>query len=115
MKESVRMKDIQIALAELGYRLFRNNVGTLQNLRGEYVTYGLCEGSSDLVGWVSIEVTPEMLGKKIAVFVACEVKQPGKKPTDKQAAFLSAIRSAGGIAVVATSVEEAIDAVQRQR
>lgn len=109
------MKRIQIALSECGFRLFRNNVGTLQNLRGEHVSYGLCKGSSDLIGWKSIEVTPEMVGRKTAVFVACEVKQPGKFPTVEQQRFIAAIREAGGIGVVATSVEEALDAVQRQR
>lgn len=109
------MRRIQIALADIGYRLFRNNVGALQNKNGQYVTYGLCAGSSDLVGWVAVDVTPEMVGRKLAVFVACEVKRPGQKPTVEQQNFITALRSAGGIAVVATSVEEAVDAIQRQR
>lgn len=115
MKEAPIMQRIRLALAELGVILFRNNTGTLRNDRGEYVTYGLCKGSSDLIGWKTIEVMPWHIGKKVAVFVGCEVKQPGKFPTVEQQRFIAAIRQAGGIGVVATSVEEAVDAVQRQR
>jgi hypothetical protein len=31
-------------------RLWRNNVGALRDERGRLVTYGLCKGSSDLIG-----------------------------------------------------------------
>lgn len=109
------MKNIRLALANIGTILFRNNVGTLKDKNGQYVTFGLCVGSSDLIGWKTIEIMPEMLGRKYAVFVACEVKQPGKFPTIPQQRFIAAVREAGGIGVVATSVEEALDAIQRQR
>lgn len=39
-------------------------------------------------------------------FLACEVKQAGKRPTAEQVAFLAAINQAGGITCVATSVED---------
>lgn len=113
MKESLIGPAIQIALAKVGVRLFRNNTGSLKNDRGEYITYGLCKGSSDYIGWRTVEVTPEMVGNKHALFVACEVKQPGKKATPVQENFIAVVREAGGIGVVATSVKEALDAIQR--
>ena len=51
-------------------------------------------------------VTEDMVGQKIAVFLAVETKSPGKKPTKEQSAFLAAVKLAGGIAVLARSVSE---------
>lgn len=67
---------------------------------------GLCEGSSDLIGWTTVEITPEMVGRKVAVFTAVEVKVPGKRPTAEQVNFLAQVRTAGGIAEVLTDAEQ---------
>lgn len=79
----------------MGARLFRNNVGTLQDIRGQYVRYGLCIGSADLIGWLH--------GGR---FLAVEVKRPGGKPTKEQAAFLAAVNASGGLGILARSVED---------
>lgn len=90
-----------IEASRLGGRLFRNNVGLAAYPKTSHkVRYGLCSGSADLIGW-----TPD--GR----FWAVEVKAPGWVPTPKwlrsdQNKFLSAVRSAGGIGVVVTSVSE---------
>lgn len=112
MKESIIGSDIQIEMSKTGVRLFRNNIGTLRDRNGTYVTYGLCNGSSDYIGWKSIEVTAEMIGRKLAIFVACEVKQPGKKATQEQKNFIAAVNFSGGIGVVVTSVKEAVDSIR---
>ena len=39
-------------------------------------------------------------------FLAIEVKRPGRKPTERQRQFLEQVASAGGIAIVAYSVED---------
>ena len=83
--------------AKLNVRLFRNNVGVLRDERGQYVTYGLCVGSSDLVGDCPIN--------GLAVFVAVEVKAPGKRATIEQEAFISSVNARGGIALSCDSVE----------
>lgn len=44
-------------------------------------------------------------------FVAIEVKQPGKNPTPLQALKMEKISAAGGIAFVACSVSDVIDAL----
>lgn len=111
MGESSVGKQIQIALSNLGARLFRNNVGMLEDARGGKVRYGLCEGSSDYIGWFPITITPEMVGRRIAVFTAIEVKTPGartdKDRLEKQHNFVNAVNSGGGIAFFAESVEDA--------
>lgn len=92
-------------------RLFRNNVGVLQDRRGNYVRYGLCPGSSDLIGWYSIFPRCTCCGydfpQPVAIFAAIEVKRPGEVPTDGQTQFIGTVRMAGGVAGWASSVEEA--------
>lgn len=107
MSESSLMRSIQLCLSSLGVRVLRNNVGMLEDKQGTKVRYGLCVGSSDLIGWYPVTITPEMVGKKIAIFTAVEVKTPTGRLTKEQVNFLDAIKSAGGIAFVSRSVEEA--------
>ena len=93
-------------------RLFRNNVGALEDKNGRIVRYGLCKGSSDLIGWRSVMVTPDMVGQRVAVFVALEVKDKGRL-TQEQQVFLGVVACAGGIAAEVRSVEDAEAALRR--
>ena len=86
-------------------RMLGGNVVVLRNPRPLIV--GLCRGSSDLIGWRSIEVTADMVGRRLAVFAAVEVKSTTGRPTEQQRAFLSAVQDAGGVACLARSVEDA--------
>lgn len=106
----MRESAIQNAILMLGrgaVRLFRNQVGHYELKDGRHLSSGLCKGSADLIGWRSVTITPDMVGQRYAVFCAVEVKRPGEKPTPEQRAFLAAVQDAGGLAGVATSVEEA--------
>jgi hypothetical protein len=100
---------IRLACAGPGQevRLWRNNVGRLIDAPGRLVTFGLCPGSADLIGYVPVTITPEMVGMRLAVFAAVEVKRPGKRATPQQLQWLGAARAAGGRAGIATSVDEA--------
>lgn len=42
-------------------------------------------------------------------FIAVEVKQPGEKPSPMQSRFLRRVSDAGGIAIVAYSVQDVAD------
>jgi hypothetical protein len=101
--------DIQLAACAGGgpARLWRNNTGALKDARGQLVRYGLCPGSSDLIGFRTVVITPDMVGQRIAIFTAVEVKDRGK-PTDQQQAFINLVQQAGGLAGVARSVPEAL-------
>lgn len=57
-------------------------------------------GQSDSCGWVSLIVTPEMVGAKIAVFLAIEDKSGSGRTTPEQRAFIEAVRRSGGRAGV---------------
>lgn len=55
---------------------------------------------------------PDVLACVAGTFVGIEVKQPGRRPTLHQASELAAIEAAGGVAIVATSVEDVVAAVE---
>jgi hypothetical protein len=109
-----------LVATQLGARLFRNNVGqgwvgkvvyrgprtiTLDDPRP--LQTGLCVGSSDLIGWRPVTITPEMVGQTLAVFCAVEMKGARGVVTDEQRRFIDAVRVAGGRAGAAYSIEEA--------
>ena len=103
MTESSIQKRVRLALCAIpGCIMFRNNVGMAKYHDGtalRTVAYGLCKGSSDLIGWTIVG--------DYAVFTAVEVKRPGKKPTEEQANFINRVIAAGGIAGAARNEREA--------
>lgn len=107
MSEQAIQQRIRLACSRGPTRLWRNNTGRLRDERGQLVTFGLCPGSADLIGYTTIEVTPDMVGQRVAVFTAVEVKTPTGRPTPEQAAFLEHVRQAGGRAGIARSIEDA--------
>ncbi len=101
---------IRLALGtDPNVRLFRNQVGQLPDPRtGRPVQFGLAKGSADLVGFKTITITPDMLGQRVAVFTSIEVKTPEGRLTTPQQNWLHAVKTAGAIAGVARSPEDAI-------
>ena len=89
--------DIMIALSKAGATVFRNNTGALQDKTGRLVRYGLCKGSSDIIG-----ICPD--GR----FLAVEVKKNTGRAAEDQLRFIEAVRAKGGRAGVARSVEDAL-------
>lgn len=65
---------------------------------------GLCLGSSDLIGWTTVEITPEMVGQKVAIFTAIEVKTGNLKATKEQKNFIDIVNASGGIGKVERDV-----------
>jgi hypothetical protein len=127
------LRQIMAACGKGATRLFRQNVGkgwvgksipirgrcTIQAEPGDVLVKaarpliaGLCNGSSDLIGWHTVEITPDMVGQRIAVFVALEVKDKGRL-TPEQATFLRVVSEAGGIAAEVRSVDDAEAALRR--
>jgi hypothetical protein len=101
--------------------LFRNNSGAFTDSTGRNVRYGLANESkkkneefksSDRIGFTEVLITPEMVGKVIAVFTAIETKRSSwtfpknlSKREIGQKNFIDFILSRGGIAGFANSVE----------
>lgn len=115
--EATIQDEIRAACARMpDVTLFRNAVGKM-NVSGKWFSYGLGPGSADLVGWLCCA----MPRGTIARFLALEVKDPAQplskhgKHVAEQEAWLANVRSCGGIAGMVTSVEEAVDLIERGR
>lgn len=93
-----------MAVSAAGARVFRNNRGMFYTMDGRKVRAGLeANGASDLIGFVPIIITPEMVGRKVAVFLALECKNESwKKPNKEhelvQQHFIEFVKENGGIA-----------------
>ena len=110
MQETELQNRIRLAVGRCAnVRLFRNNVGLFKTQDGRSVQTGLCVGSSDLIGFTSKIITPDMVGQKVAIFTAIEVKTPKGKVSDAQYNFMNLIDNHGGIASIVRSVDEALD------
>ncbi len=114
---------VRLKHSELGDKLFRNNIGLgwLGRMIKEIprmgerpdvllksphkVKFGLFPGSADLIGWRSIVITPEMVGRRVAVFLSAEAKSRDGELEPDQATWLNNVRAAGGIAYVARGVD----------
>ena len=107
MSEQAIQQQIRLELGVGPVRLWRNNVGALRDERGRLITYGLCKGSSDLIGLRQLRIEEQHLGLELGVFCALEIKAAGGRLTAEQLQFLEVIRNRGGLAGVARSVEEA--------
>lgn len=115
-----------LALSKItGSKMFQNNTGVGWQGASKKVTggdlllidarplrAGLCKGSSDLIGWTPVVITPDMVGKKVAVFTAVEVKKPNGRATQSQINFINNVKSDGGISGIARSHEEAVNLVK---
>jgi len=135
IEESNIVQRCRIAASRSGARLFRNNRGlfltldALPRLRDALKRGGIIgvqnmlnanclrkvraglevDGSGDLIGWKSITITPEMVGRRIAIFCAAEIKAESGKASDNQLAFIENVQQAGGIAFIARSEQDVID------
>lgn len=121
---------VMIALTRAGARVFRNHVGRVWQgkptrfpragtvsihvqpgdvlLRGaRMVRAGLAVGSSDVIGLVEHTIEPGDVGRKVAIFVACECKTEGGDLEAEQRQFLRFVKNSGGVAIVARSAGDA--------
>jgi len=110
--------NVRLLTSNLGWRMWRNNVGVLMDKRGVPIRYGLCNDSSavnkrhksgDLIGVRTIVITPDMVGKRIGQFLSIECKASNwTPPADTDADYAAQLRWAdminemGGVAIVST-------------
>jgi len=121
MQEKNIQKNIMLAVSP-ETKIFRNNVGVawigqsvklksgdvlIKNPRIFHA--GLCKGSSDLIGWTTKTITPEMVGSKVAVFTAIEVKKTEKSPVrPEQVKFIDAVKRDGGMCGISWNINQAL-------
>jgi hypothetical protein len=132
MSEQAIQKRIWLSLSRGATRLFRCNVGVGWAGKTERVTprnrgvlgaslrpgdvvvrnarplrAGLQRGNGDLIGWVTMQITPEMVGSQVAVFASVEVKSLTGGARAHQRTWRDQVTAAGGLAGIARSVEDA--------
>lgn len=110
--ETKILQEIRLGLCKGDTRLFRNNVGVAEMPGGRMVRFGLHPGSSDLIGWHTVTITPAMVGGKVAIFAAIETKAPRGRRERHQQNFIEQVREAGGLAGFARSVDEAVKIIR---
>ena len=120
-QETIYRNEIHRRLSDAGLVLFRNNVGVAKITDCKcpirrIVKYGVCNpGGSDLIGYRVVTITPEMVGRTVAVFLAVETKI-GKRPeTTEQEHFRATVTAAVGIAVLSRDVKATMEAALRNR
>jgi hypothetical protein len=127
MSEKTLISEIQLLFTQKGHRIFRQNTGT--GWAGEFfkppmettikvsprdvvvrnarpLRAGLCTGSSDLIGWQSVVITEDMIGKRVAIFTAIEVKHGSTRTTEEQKRFVESVNSSGGIGKIVRELNE---------
>jgi hypothetical protein len=104
MNETGVQNEIRMEISKSSARVFRNNVGFVKHADGSMFPYGLGTGTSDLVGWYPLTITPDMVGQRVAIFLAVEVKKENHKTQAKrlqqQMHFLQQVVESGGIGVL---------------
>jgi hypothetical protein len=104
--------DIRLALGrEPDLVLWRNAQVYAEFEDGAKARGGLGKGSSDLVGILRVKVGEGHLGR----FFGLEIKKPGEAPKPSQERWFALVRSFGGFASWADSVEMARAALERAR
>lgn len=127
--ESELQQQIQLEAPKHGSILERNNSGAFTDITGRNIRFGLGNisakhsdnmKSSDLIGITTIIITPSMIGKKVGIFTAIEVKKEDWKSTknlDKretaQKNYMDWILSKGGIAGFCNSLESFRELLKR--
>jgi hypothetical protein len=70
-------------------------------------------GVADTMMFVQVEITADMIGKRIAVPVAAEFKTPTGRQSASQIAWQRAFEARGGIYTLARSPDDLVGAVNR--
>lgn len=125
MTEAERQARIMLAIGALpGVRLFRNTCGegfVGKQIKGppdlvilshaSRITFGLQVGSHDLIGWRTIVVTPDMVGRNLALFLGGEVKTAVGKLSAEQQRFHHNLLEAGGLSGIWRTPDEALKTI----
>ena len=100
-KQKILEKDITKAI-----RNYLNSINVFH--WKQFQGLGSTRGTPDLIGILPVSIaTLKKLGvERVGLFVGIEVKTAKGKVSEYQSAFLNAIRSAGGLAIVARSVDD---------
>ena len=110
--ETIIKNKILIALGRIAGMFWNHPTGVAQSLTPPYakVRYGL-NGSPDIIGVTPVTVTAEMVGRTVGVAVGIEVKTDTGRQSQQQKNFQVAFTKAGGVYILARSVDDAISSL----
>lgn len=120
---------VRLKASEMGCVVFRNNVGKAYTIdtvkaliraamtlnlpsikqsikRLRIISFGLCVGSSDLIGLTKVRITSNMVGREVAVFTAIECKTKVGIASKDQIDFLDFVKKNGGFSSLITEISE---------
>lgn len=120
--------DAAITVSKNGGKSFRNNVGGAWTGRkvnrlpngspvpsgytllkdARWITFGLMNGSADRVGWKTIVITADMVGKKIAQFLSLEMKTATGRARKEQITWHENVWRDGGLTGFCRNDEDVI-------
>jgi hypothetical protein len=126
-KETPIVHDILKTVSVGPTRLFRNMVakawvgklktpyknGEVSLFLAHPIQAGLIDGSGDTIGWTTVTVTPDMVGKQVAVFTSIEAKTDTGRPQPNQIVWQANVVKAGGIAIIARSGQDALSQLKK--
>lgn len=121
-----QIKEIILEASRLGVRLFRRNIGmgwigkatrfskpeSVSVRAGDVLIrqarpfHNGIAGQSDTYGFKTITITPDMVGRKVAVHVEIEAKHGRDAESPEQKSWREMVTLAGGIAGVARVIED---------
>lgn len=73
---------------------------------------GLMKGSGDGIGWSTVTVTPDMVGRQIAVFTSAETKSSTGRVRPEQQTWHNNVSNAGGISAIVRDPDDLRYAVE---
>lgn len=92
---------------------------SLLDEKPRFTPFGLCIGSSDIIGIVQSQACRDHMGEPAGfhrgIFLALEVKKPGKHPTKEQQLFLDLVNRRGGVGRCVHSDDDAGVAIDEAR
>lgn len=102
-EEKFAKKDVRSYLTELGAYVFMP------------VQTGYGVATLDMLTCVPVTITPEMVGRRIGVFVSVETKRRGKGVTARQKLIAGAMQDAGAVTVLAYEASDVQKALVEAR
>lgn len=98
--------------------IFRQQVGLFRALDSERKVFVGVKGASDSLAVIAVQITPEMVGKTVAVAAFPEFKTLTGPQREKQEDYQRAVQSRGAVYRLVRSVDEMlalVDDVQAGR
>lgn len=91
-----------------GYAIICNPQNVVRLKDGSYLikkgfpmkNISLQKGSSDMIGWESVTITQDMVGKKVAIFQSIEIKTKNDRLSTFQKNWNKVVEKAGGLVAV---------------